>query len=263
MRPEYLALKVGGSLFSDKSQEGSLDLAALRAYSRAFARLAARHPGRVTLITGGGAIGHGAIRNDPAAATFPLVGLTQATFSVKWAWTQELLRAGVRALPLQLAACCTLAGDKPVLQPAALLALLEHGVLPVLAGDCLITEDGTLHALSSDRVPEILVDALPGPLRIVTLTDVPGLIVGGPGGSETLARLDARDPGPAYELLWRQSEWDSTGGMRTKLDALVRCALGGAECFILQGDAQLDDLEFLIADEVEDWPAGARYTRIA
>lgn len=262
MTVDYLGLKIGGSLFSDKSRENSLDRSALDAYAALVASLVRRHPGRIVLITGGGAFGHGAIRGQPGRAVRSLVALTEATSVVRWAWTEALAKAGVQAFPLQLAAMCTVKAGQPQLSAGVVQGCLAAGFLPVLSGDCLLTDQGQLYAISSDRVPELLPAAVDGPVRVVVMSDVPGILIDGPGGSKVLRDLDPWHPEQAHEFVWQQSEWDSTGGMRTKLDALVNCARSGAECFILRGDPYCADPEFLFAD-VADWPAGLPYTRVA
>ncbi|WDZ85834.1 hypothetical protein [Micromonospora cathayae] len=262
MTPDFVVVKVGGSLFSDKSRPGSLDQQVLRAYAELLAGLVARHPGRLAVVVGGGAFGHGAIRQRRDDDAFGLVALTQACFTVKWAWTEALRAAGVDAFPLQLAAMCTLEQGVPRACPDVLLGLLGRGALPVLSGDCLLTTEGELVSFSSDRVPEVLLPVVPGRMRAVVLTDVPGILRDGRDGGDVLAEVDAHDPGPAYDLLWTQSPWDSTGAMHTKLAALVTCARGGAECFILRGDHTVADLDFLFAPTA-DLPAGLPRTRIA
>lgn len=261
MTVDYLGLKIGGSLFSDKSRENSLDREALDAYARLVAPLVRRHAGQVVLITGGGAIGHGTIRNQQNRSTRSLMSLTEATFSVRFAWTEALIRAGLAAFPFQLAALCTIRAGQLQVSAGAVRACLSAGVLPVLSGDCLLTDEGQLCAFSSDRVPEVLLAAVDGKVRVVMMTDVPGVLVDGPRGTEVLRDLDAWHPEPAYDLVWKQSEWDFTGAMRAKLDALVSCARSGAECYIMRGDLQHADLEFLF-DDIDSWPAGLLYTRV-
>jgi isopentenyl phosphate kinase len=259
---DYLGLKIGGSLFSDKSRENNLDRSALDAYAALVASLVKRHAGRVVLITGGGAIGHGAIRNQLERSVRSLVALTEATSLVRWAWTEALAKAGVEAFPLQLAAMCTIRAGQPQMSADAVRACLSAGVLPVLSGDCVLTDQGQLCVISSDRVPEMLLTAVDGQVRVVVMTDVPGILVDGPYGTQVLRDLDPWHPERAYEFVWQQSEWDYTGAMRAKLDALVNCARSGAECYIMRGDPQRADPEFLFAD-VADWPADLQYTRVA
>jgi isopentenyl phosphate kinase len=258
---DYLVIKIGGSLFSDKSRDGSLDLAAVDAYAQQAAALAKRHPGRVALITGGGSVGHGAIRTRPGTGPFSLAGLTDAMAGVRWAWTEALLRAGVHALPLQTAAMCTLRSDALQVAPDALRWCLASGVLPVLSGDCILTERGDLRALSSDRVPEIVIAAVPGRVRVVAYTDVPGLLTH-QDGAEVVREIDAARPEQAYGRVWGLSEWDSTGGMLGKLTALVTCARLGAECFVMLGDPLRADLDYLF-QAAATWSPDSRFTRVA
>nr|WP_063845120.1 fosfomycin resistance kinase FomA [Streptomyces wedmorensis]BAA32493.1 fomA [Streptomyces wedmorensis] len=260
MTPDFLAIKVGGSLFSRKDEPGSLDDDAVTPFARNFARLAETYRGRMVLISGGGAFGHGAIRDHDSTHAFSLAGLTEATFEVKKRWAEKLRGIGVDAFPLQLAAMCTLRNGIPQLRSEVLRDVLDHGALPVLAGDALFDEHGKLWAFSSDRVPEVLLPMVEGRLRVVTLTDVDGIVTDGAGGDTILPEVDARSPEQAYAALWGSSEWDATGAMHTKLDALVTCARRGAECFIMRGDPG-SDLEFLTAP-FSSWPAHVRSTRI-
>ncbi|KMS72073.1 hypothetical protein ACM01_24690 [Streptomyces viridochromogenes] len=260
MTPDFLAVKVGGSLFSRKNEPGHVDETAVSRFARSFTKLSRAFPGRMVLISGGGAFGHGAIRHHDTANNLSLAALTEATFEVKKRWAAQLRAEGADAFPLQLAAMCTLRDGAPELGSPVLRELLDRGVVPVLAGDALLDERGGLRTFSSDRVPEALLPLVTGRLRVVTLTDVDGIITDGAGGDRILAEVDARSPEDAYAALWGSSEWDATGAMHTKLDALVACARAGAECFIMRGDPGTE-LDFL-ADPYDAWPSHVRSTRI-
>lgn len=257
-----LAIKIGGSLFSDKSIEGSLDRAAIASYARPVADLFRISRGRMVFISGGGAVGHGALRGIDESDPFGCLPLTKALADVRWAWTEALVREGVRALPLQLGAISMMNDDGTFSVTADTVhRVLNSGALPVLSGDSVLGSDGMLRGLSSDRVPEFLVKALNMPLRVVSFTDVPGVLLDGPNGNATLGYVDPTRPAQAYDALWTNSEWDTTGGFKTKLDALVACAASGAECFILQGSAQ-PEARYLLSP-LHQWPREIRYTRIA
>ncbi|KPC78481.1 hypothetical protein ADK82_31135 [Streptomyces sp. NRRL S-4] len=263
--PGSLVLKIGGSLFSDKSRPGSLDEKVFASYAALVADLAKAHPGRIVLVTGGGAFGHGALRGLDPDDPFAPLPFVQATAGVRWRWVSALTDMGVRALPLQLGAFSTVDPAHPLGVAVAeepLKALLAAGVLPVLSGDCLLRPDGSLEAFSSDRTPEVLVRALGETPRVVTLTDVPGVLTGGPGSDDVLELIDAHHPEDAYRHVWKESEWDASGAMQGKLDALVACARQGAECFIMRGDPGLSDLRHLTRPE-DEWPLGLKRTRIA
>ncbi|WP_248782601.1 aminotransferase class V-fold PLP-dependent enzyme, partial [Kitasatospora setae] len=261
--PELLVLKVGGSLFSDKRGGGGTDPRAVADYARQVRDLAAARPGRVVLVTGGGAACHEVGRTvDPARDPWSALALTAPAFAVRWEWTSQLRRLGVRAVPLQLTG---LYGEHPdgteETHPAAVRRLLAEHALPVLSSDCALTADGTLRIVSSDEAPALLLGEDPYAVRIVALTDVPGVLTGPDDTSPVLRRLDAADPAAADHLLWPTGSWDATGAMRGKIDALAAHARRGAQCVITRG-GRTGDLGHLF-DPLEDWPEHLPYTEIA
>jgi isopentenyl phosphate kinase len=262
VRFPFLVLKIGGSLFSDKRRNHHIDKDAVETYSRLVADLMTSHRGRFALIVGGGSFGHGAVRSLNPADSLSGVLLTEASFRLKWIWTQELRRHGAPAVPLQLQAMCTLGEDGVEVHDGALARFLEIGALPVLAGDCLLGPDDSLQNYSSDRVPEVLMSCCEPPIRIVSLTDEPGILLDGPGGSEVLRGVDADAPDEAYDALWEAPPWDISGSMTGKVTSLVEFARRGAECFIMKGDPTLASLRF-ICDPPSTWPLDVLYTRIA
>lgn len=258
-----LVVKVGGSVFSDKQLERTVNTAALDMYARAIGRLARRAPGNVIFVSGGGAFGHAAVRNLDASDPHAVLPLTEANFALKWEWTKAFRACGVPAMPLQLAAMCARESDGSVeVADLVLRRLLDCGILPVLSGDAIVVPDGSLQVLGSDKVPGALLGVRRGPVRIVALTDVPGILVDGPGGSEVLRELNADEPSVAAAAIWDTPAWDTSNSMAGKLAALLDCARRGAECFILNAAPRDDTLGFLL-DPVEDWPPEILYTRIS
>ncbi len=261
--PELLVLKIGGSLFSDKRAGGGTDPLAIADYARQVRDLAAAHPGRVVLVTGGGAACHEVGRTvDPARDPWSALALTAPAFAVRWEWTTQLRQLGVRAVPLQLTG---LYGQHPDgtedANPATVRQLLAAGALPVLSSDCALTADGTLRIVSSDEAPALLLDQDPDTVRIVALTDVPGVLTGPDDTSPVLRRLDAADPSAADHLLWPTGSWDATDAMRGKIRSLAAHARRGAQCVITRGE-RTGGLGHLFAP-LEDWPADRRHTEIA
>lgn len=260
MTPDAVVIKVGGSLFSRKDEAPVLDEDAIERFSDGIALLYKELRGRLVFITGGGGYGHGAIRDRDQANPFSLASLTEATFTVKANWAAHLRVAGADAFPLQLAAICSLRDGIPEVTSPLLGQSLRHGILPVLAGDAIFDQHGNLLAFSSDRVPELLTPIIKGRLRVVVLTDVPGIIKGGVSSNQVIDHIDPWSPEHAYAELWEASKWDASGAMRTKLDALVECARWGAECFIMHGYPDMD-FSFL-TQPYSTWPVELQSTRI-
>ncbi|MEU4690084.1 hypothetical protein [Actinoplanes sp. NPDC023714] len=262
--PQFVIVKIGGSLVSQKDRAGHLDTDELGRYADQVADLWRAAPGRVALVAGGGAIGHGAVRHLEPGDPFASLDLTFATFTVKWAWIEALRSRGVRCFPVQVGAICALQDDVVVPQTTVIDELLRAGALPVLSGDCVLTPSGRLEIFGSDRVPGIF---LGGPragrhVRVAVLTDVPGVLADGPGGSRSIPYLDPDDLDAVAGFLWPAAPHDTSGAMAGKVRALGALAGAGAECLILKGDPGAGDLRFLL-DPVVRWAPVKPYTRIA
>ncbi|WP_406145209.1 hypothetical protein [Streptomyces sp. NBC_01012] len=262
--PGLLVLKVGGSLLSDKRHTGQTDYTAIDDYAGLLAGLVAEFPGRVVLVTGGGALCHPvglrikAAENDPYAA----VALTEPAFLMRWAWTTRLRDRGVRAVPLQVTSMLNeLPDGTTATETSVVRRLLDEGALPVLSSDCVITAGGNLRILSSDDVPAVLLGLDLGPVRVVALTDVAGIHTGEGPGSPVLARLDPDDMESARRLFWTDA-WDATGAMEGKVEALAAHARRGAECVITRGERSAPSLRHLFAP-LSAWPADTPRTLIA
>lgn len=255
--PGLLVLKVGGSLLSDKRHSGETDHAAVDEYAAMVAELVAEHPGRIVLVTGGGALCHPvglrikAAEDDPYAA----VALTEPAFRMRWAWTTALRARGVRAVPLQTTSMLNELPDGTVVTETGVVSrLLAEGALPVLSSDCVVTAAGTLRILSSDDVPGVVLDAAaaPGPVRVVALTDVSGIHLAQDPDSPVLPHLDPDDLTAVRQLFWDDA-WDATGAMEGKVEALAAHARRGAECVITRGDRGPGGLRHLFAP-LDAWP---------
>lgn len=260
--PALVVVKVGGSLFSDKRQARTFDPVAMDRYAAAMAALWRAAPGRVAFVSGGGAFGHDAVRcldRDDPDATLPL---TEAMFALKWLWTKALRSHGCRAVPLQVAA---FAGrEETGLQVADRVPrrLLDLGALPVLSGDAICGPGGGLEVLGSDRVAEVLLGVRSGPVRVAMLTDVPGILLDGPGGGEVLREVDPDQPESAAAAVWEVPSWDTSRSMGGKLEAAIALARRGTECLILEGRPSGERLRLLL-EPCEAWPGSVPCTRVS
>ncbi|AUS80760.1 hypothetical protein C1701_23150 [Actinoalloteichus sp. AHMU CJ021] len=257
---DLLVVKVGGSLVSEKARRDHLDHDALAGYAAQIADLHAAAPGRVVLVVGGGSIGHGAVRHLDADDPLAPLPLTRATFDVKWSWVRALRDLGSRCFPVQVAAICVLGPRGPEVSFGTVRRLLDHGILPVLAGDSVLCADGALRVFGSDHVPAVAVRGTPGRTRVAVLTDVPGVLAGGPGSQEVIPEITPGSSAEAFRRIWPAAAHDTSGSMGGKLTALLDHARDGAECFVLRGDPTAPDLRFLLEGRGR-WP-DVPHTRI-
>ncbi|MBF4619272.1 hypothetical protein ITJ44_14440 [Clavibacter sp. VKM Ac-2873] len=262
-----LIVKVGGSLVSTKQTDDDLDLGAVARYARIVADLHRRHPGHVVFVAGGGSIGHGAVRGIDVGDAWSAWRLTEATFRVRWAWTEAFRALGVDAMSLQPSAWCAFDDARPGGVHAdghVLRRCLAGGVLPVLSGDAVLAPGGGVRILGSDAVPMAVIDALEGPWRVLLLTNVDGYLAYADADPDQRRIVAHMTPGEATGFALRTSvaATDTSGGMAGKLRSLAGFARRGAEGFILNG-SRCSGLEAWAGAEVEDWPSGIPFTAVS
>ncbi|MDG6103696.1 hypothetical protein Daura_24745 [Dactylosporangium aurantiacum] len=257
--PTLLVLKVGGSVLTDKYSTGGTDYAAIDDFAARIADLHAEQPGRIVLVTGGGPLCHPVgmrIKADRADA-YAAVALTEPAFAMRWAWTTRLRAHGVRAVPLQVSAMYTERPDGTVVQTEAVERLLRAGALPVLSSDFVVTAGGTLRIFSSDEVPALFTAERFRPLRVVALSDVPGILT---GGGDVLPEVDPHRLDEIRGLLWNKPG-NATGAMDGKVAALAALARDGVECVIARGE-RTRPMRHLLAP-MSEWPPATPRTLIA
>ena len=231
----FLVLKVGGALFSDKSKTNSLSNEVLDWYADLIARDYGEYAGRFILVTGGGSFGHGAVR-EAEGSSERMLALTDAVFALKNCWAESLRKRNVPVIPLQIASFAQLdSRGRLVLSGNPIQAALSRGILPILSGDIVFRESQMAEVFGSDRVPSLCLELGCRPLRVVMLTDRPGIIQGGIDGTKEIRDIDPLDADHALSAIWKEQESDVTAGMQGKLTSLIALATRGVECIIAEG----------------------------
>lgn len=267
--PRLLVLKIGGSLLSDKHAEDGIDAAAFDDYAALVADLAAALPGRLILVTGGGARCHpvGRMINASAHDPYAAVALTEPAAAMRWEWTARLRARGIRAVPLQSTALLEEAppnaGEHWTGSAGVVASLLRHGAVPVLSSDCVLTSAGALRILSSDETPAVALELgiPPEHVRIVALTDVPGIVAGADASGPVVPYVDPDRLDDVRPWFWDRS-LDATGAMAGKVEALAAHARRGAWCVITRGRRDAESLRHLMRPP-EQWPADTARTVIS
>lgn len=231
----FLVLKVGGALFSDKGSTNSLKLDVLDWYADMISRSYGEVAGRLVLITGGGSFGHGAVRDAEGVAD-RMLALTDAVFALKTHWAAALRRQHVPVLPMQIAGFAELGARGGLISRGnPVRQALARGILPILSGDIVFKAPRTTEVFGSDRVPLLCSELGCTPLRVVMLTDKPGILSDGEEGIRPIRHIDPRHPQRAFSAIWKEDEADVTAGMRGKLASLLVLAERGIECIVAEG----------------------------
>ncbi|MBS1193721.1 MAG: isopentenyl phosphate kinase [Methanomicrobia archaeon] len=228
--PERVILKLGGSVITEKSGPCRVDRKRLAEISQAVAR---RKTVLLTLVHGAGSCGHpqaqryriqegvdGSNRKGIAVTHAAVAGLNRAV-------VQALRREGVEAMGFHPLHFCVAKDGRIAAFPLEPLERLQDlGITPVLHGDVVADRARGASIVSGDQLVTFLATGLRCS-RVGIATDVKGVL--GPGG-EVVHRIDAAS---ARNLSIRGSgARDVTGGMRGKVEELLRLATQGIESHI-------------------------------
>ncbi|MDI6718567.1 MAG: isopentenyl phosphate kinase [Methanomicrobiales archaeon] len=227
---EVVLLKLGGSVVTHKGGDCRIDEESLAAISRAIA--AHMHPG-LLIIHGAGSCGH------PEAKRFGIVerGLDPENTAGVYQTHRSVARlnAGVvaclRSAGIEAVGIHALSGsvarngrlDSFAVEPIRIM--LARGIVPVLHGDVVMDIERGATIVSGDQLLAYVARAL-GATRVGVATDVAGVLDGG----RVIPKIG---PATAKSLpIGNSSHIDVTGGMRGKVQELLRLAEDGVDSHI-------------------------------
>lgn len=226
----YCICKIGGSLLTDKSRLRTPNGDAIGAYGRAIAALDAETRSSLILVAGGGSFGNATAHPDFLPGHPDRIAAVVPLFT-EWA---AILESGWRGAGLSVT---VLTADKLFtvrhgalrFDAAPIRVILNCGAIPVLMGG-VVWRGAAPRLVSSDVLPLFLARAF-AVSRFVSLSDVPGLLVDG----EVLRVIDPSISSRALLSAAPSRQPDATGGMRYKVETMLRLARLGTEGVICSG----------------------------
>ncbi|MFD2168636.1 isopentenyl phosphate kinase [Tumebacillus lipolyticus] len=253
-------VKIGGSLLTNKDGYCAPNREMVRQYASLIAKEWDRLSGNLILIVGGGSYGNAVpIRYNLKDASLPWREQDLSMMTVKmFEWlslvTEIFREEGVPCYPFQTSGYVITDDKHPLryfIEPVQ--HVLETNVLPVFSGDLVFDLSRKFTIFSSDNIPELFVERM-RLTRVVMMTDVEGVMRFDQDGHErtlipTVTKENFREvllcTGPSRKQ-------DITGGMKNKLEALLRLAERGVEGVITSGS----DPEALLPALFDERPAG-------
>jgi isopentenyl phosphate kinase len=235
-------VKLGGSVLTRKRGAARLRPKLL---ARLAEEVAPSAPGSLALLHGAGSFGH------PGALRYRLASPPAPGSKAERARGASIVSAEVRRLHGAVLRALLDAGANPWSIPPSSLALnrtgrlesfdagpfrtaLAAGLLPVSFGDVVPDSDWGFSILSADTIAIALAREL-GAKRVLFVSDVVGVLRSPPGTKgrpEAIPRIDAD---VLATLLPSRHAPDVTGGIRGKVEAMLRLADLGVDAGVISG----------------------------
>ncbi|MCL2147774.1 MAG: isopentenyl phosphate kinase [Methanomassiliicoccaceae archaeon] len=236
-----ILIKLGGSIITDKTQYKTFNAAATRRLCKEIADSGAS----AMIVHGGGSFGHVLAKEHSLQDGFRDPRQTAAVARVQHDMRclnlmviDELLSAGIPAVSVPPGSCFMMEDGRLIFDdPEVLLSASRLGIMPVMFGDVVFDRLKGFGICSGDQLMEALC-GLYRPERAVFVSDVDGLFDKDPKANPD-ARLLAE---VTRELLGGVSSdsaaADVTGGVRAKMEAMLRMASPERDCVLVNGSAE-------------------------
>ncbi len=126
---------------------------------------------------------------------------------------------------------------------------MELGIAPVTFGDVVLDDQMGFGICSGDQIMEMLAAAF-RPKRIIFVSDVDGLFDSDPKENPDARLIGLVEEESLGSISCGMSVKDVTGGLRGKMEAMLRLCSAGRECVLLNGLAEGRLLSALRGEEI-------------
>ena len=230
----YVIAKLGGSIITDKTRLQTADEDAIERFAAAFGALPVESRRRLLLVAGGGSFGNSTAHPDFApdapdriAASLPVIRQWAAIFERAWH------RAGPPCQVFTADHLLRNVGRGARFDATPLFAALAEGRIPVMMPGVVFQQRRT-NLVSSDLMP-LFASRVFKTVRFAALSDVAGVRISG----ETVPRIAVADRRRALDAATQSDKPDATGGMKLKLQVMLRMASQDVEGVICSGRPEL------------------------
>jgi isopentenyl phosphate kinase len=248
-----ILIKLGGSVITDKSEYKKFNR---EQTARLCAEIAASGKG-VLVVHGAGSYGHVLskqyqlqhglqdFRQIPAVAQVQH-DVRELSLNV----VEEMIKVGMPAVSVPPGSCFVMDNGRLIVDnPESIKALAHIGVMPVLFGDVVADRSKGFGICSGDQAMEALAKIFK-PDRIVFVSDVDGLYTADPKKDENAKLITEVDGKMLDKLDSELTVADVTGGIRGKVDEMLKICGDSGECILVNGTVPGRLLSLLRGEDV-------------
>jgi isopentenyl phosphate kinase len=244
-KKQLVIVKLGGSAITAKDDSRpEVNSANLERLAEEIAEARKESNTSLFIVHGAGPFGHVPAKkyelNSGLKSPGQVMGISETHQSMEeldYIVVAALRKKGIPAIAFQPSAGGVLKNGKLVRFPLDVIQkMLDAGLVPVSYGDVLIDEEKGVGILSGDRLVPYLAEKLEAD-RVILVADVPGIFDKDPKRNKDarIIRELGRKSVRQIREIGAAKGTDVTGGMKGKLDELLRLADMGIESEIISG----------------------------
>ena len=247
-----ILIKLGGSVITDKSSYRTFN-------GRQVFRLCEeiKASGKdVMIVHGAGSFGHVVAKEfnlrDGHVSDGQIPGVVKVSHDMRdlnRMVMDELIDAGLNVISIPTGACFELEDGEMIGSNDVLKGYVELGMIPVMFGDIVLDRMKGFNICSGDKIMEYLASVF-SPEMIVFVADVDGLYDKDPKRNKDAVLIETLTDDSLSTADTGITVADVTGGVRAKMEAMLRMSSPGRDCVFVNGAVKGRLLSLLTGKDV-------------
>ena len=248
-----ILIKFGGSVITDKSRYRTFNADRVRRLCREIKESRER----VIIVHGAGSFGHVLAKenrlNDGFKEDSQIPAVAQVCYDMRdlnSMIVRELNDAGLPAVSVPTGSCFMMDDRKLIIDdPEVLTSMFDKGIMPVMFGDVVMDRKLGFAICSGDQIMELLTKVF-HPSRVIFVSDIDGLYDDDPKTNKSARLIENVDKGTLENVRTDITVADVTGGVRGKMETMLRMCSEGCYCVLVNGTVEGRLLSLLKGEKV-------------
>ena len=236
-----ILIKFGGSVITDKSRYRTFNADRVKRLCKEI-----RDSGeKVIVVHGAGSFGHVLAKennlNDGFKNPSQIPAVAQVCYDMRdlnGMIVKELNDAGLPAVSVPTGSCFMMKNRELIIDdPAVLKSMFDNGIMPVMFGDVVMDTELGFAICSGDQIMERLKEIFE-PSRVIFVSDIDGLYDKDPKNNKDAKLIENVDKDVLKSVETDITVADVTGGVRGKMETMLRMCSEGCDCVLVNGTVE-------------------------
>ena len=248
-----ILIKFGGSVITDKSRYRTFNADTVRRLCREIKESGEK----VIVVHGAGSFGHVLAQeshlNEGFSDKSQIPAVAQVCYDMRDLNSmiiKELNDAGLPAISVPTGSCFMMEERKLIMNDTEVLSsMLAKGIMPVMFGDVVMDRKFGFAICSGDQIMELMTRIF-HPSRVIFVSDIDGLYDKDPKTNADAKLFETVDKKVLESVKTDATTADVTGGIRGKMETMLRMCSRGCDCVLINGNAEGRLLSLLKGENV-------------